>query len=242
MGRFGRMTLCQLIDTRRAAIVVAVLAAVCMPTMADVPTAPTDRTPGVIERNRDRAGGSQAGLSDGAGLISYFGPLCVVLVVVGGLAWVAKRWMPQSLRNTGSGVLRIVARQSLSAKQSLCVVRFGRRVVLVGVTPERFTALSEVNDSHESAAIIAAAESGSPHSFSAMFTQASDEDANVASAAEAAGFDDGTESVAMEADSIIPSRDLARSRAKVKQLLERVRSLSTGITTSAEPAQRSASR
>lgn len=242
MGRFGRITLCHEFDIRRFVIAFAILAAVCLPARADAPPVSGERAPGVIERNSERAYGSQGGLSGGAGLISYFGPLCVVLVVVVGLAWVAKRWMPQSLRNSGSGVLRIIARQSLSAKQSFCVVRFGRRVVLVGVTPEHFTALSEVVDSQESAAIIAAAESGNPQSFSAIFTRASDEDANSVSGTEATGFGDGTESATMEADSIVRSGELARSRAKVKQLLERVRSLSNGITASAEPAQHSASR
>ncbi|MBK8271208.1 MAG: FliO/MopB family protein [Planctomycetes bacterium] len=72
-------------------------------------------------------------------------PLAVVLLFVGACAWAAKRWMPKTLRNSinAGGALHILARQSLSTKQSLCLVRVGRRLVLTGISPDQITALAE---------------------------------------------------------------------------------------------------
>lgn len=183
-----------------------------------------------IERGRSR--GNLGGGSGGA--VDLLWPLGLVLVVVGLLAWGVKRWMPASMRNVvaGGGVLRVIARQSISSKQSICLVRAGRRLVLLGVTPERISALSEITDGAEAAALISAVEGGREGSFSSLMTSAID-----------AGTENEIEeqeerSAHQPSDSLVPSRDLAHARERVRSLLGRVRAMTEVETASAEPARR----
>lgn len=79
---------------------------------------------------------------------SGLGALAVVLAIVGLLAWVIRRWLP-STRLTDAGGLRVVGRASVTPKHSVVLLRVGRRYVLVGVSGERMTPLSEVSDPDE---------------------------------------------------------------------------------------------
>ena len=76
------------------------------------------------------------------------GALAIVLGLVGAAAWAVRRWVPAA-RIAGSAGLRVVGRTSITPKHSVALVRVGRRFVLVGVSPERMTALCEVNDPDE---------------------------------------------------------------------------------------------
>jgi flagellar biogenesis protein FliO len=93
-------------------------------------------------------------------------PLLAVLAVIFIATMVARRWLPGVRQMTGGGVIHILTRRYLSSKQSLCLVRLGQRVVLLGVTPERITALANIDDSQEVASMVAAVESARPGSFS----------------------------------------------------------------------------
>ena len=73
------------------------------------------------------------------GTVRLIWPMAVVLGLIAVAAFAAKRWLPMMTRpSTGRGV-HILSRQYLSSKQSLCVLRLGQRVVLVGVTPTSTT-------------------------------------------------------------------------------------------------------
>jgi len=52
------------------------------------------------------------------------------------------------------GMIEVVSRTVLSPRQSICLVRVGPRLVLVGVTPERLTSLDVVADSEASARVL----------------------------------------------------------------------------------------
>jgi len=60
-------------------------------------------------------------------------PMLIVLFVISLCVYAFKRWMPRSSRPGGGDAVKILARHYLSSKQSLCLVRTGRRVVLVGI-------------------------------------------------------------------------------------------------------------
>jgi flagellar biosynthetic protein FliO len=75
-------------------------------------------------------------------------PLMIVLVVVGAVFLLVRRWSP-SARSTGGDVLRIVARTALGPKQSVMLMRVGRTFVLLGVTPDRIEALGAIDDPEE---------------------------------------------------------------------------------------------
>lgn len=84
------------------------------------------------------------------------GSLVAVVAVILFLAWGAKsltRGGPLAGRAKRSGVIEIISRTALSPRQSLCLVRVGQRMVLVGVTPESLRTLDVIPDADAVAAL-----------------------------------------------------------------------------------------
>jgi flagellar biosynthetic protein FliO len=96
-------------------------------------------------------------------------PLLTVLGLIAAAALVVRRFMPARRMLTGQGVLDVVARASLSGKQSLLLVKMGRRLVLLGVSPERINALAEVEEREEVALLLGEVASTGPDSMSRVF-------------------------------------------------------------------------
>jgi len=106
----------------------------------------------------------------GLGAVSLMGPMLIVVGALIVLALMVKRW---GLGKGGSGRrggLEILSRQYLSNKQSLCVVRFGKRVVCLGVTPERISTLAQLDDADEASQVVAAAARSLPSSFTQVLS------------------------------------------------------------------------
>ncbi len=82
--------------------------------------------------------------------------LVVVLIIVA--RFMLKRFGPVSGAR-GAGVLDVLARTSVSSRHQLLLVRVGRRIVLVAQAPTSMTAISEITDPDEAAALIEAASS-----------------------------------------------------------------------------------
>lgn len=76
------------------------------------------------------------------------GALTIVLVLVGLVTWMAKRWVPGA-RAGETDLLRVVARASLSPKHNVALVRVGHRFVLVGISGDRVNGLCEINEPDE---------------------------------------------------------------------------------------------
>lgn len=77
------------------------------------------------------------------------GSLAAVVAVILFLAWGAKalaRGGPLAGRAKRPGVIEIISRTALSPKQSLCLVRVGQRMVLVGVTQDSLRTLDVIQD------------------------------------------------------------------------------------------------
>lgn len=147
-------------------------------------------------------------------------PLCTVLAIVVFCVFAIRKWMPQAGRLGGSDAIKLLARHHLSSKQSLCLVRVGQRAVLMGVTGERISALSEIADPQEVASLVAAAERGRPGSFTAMFGKFSTADA--------------TNAGDVEEEMFASSEKLKKTGHDLRGLVQRVRSLSSGTFTSTE--------
>lgn len=98
-------------------------------------------------------------------------PLLIVLVLIGAMAALVKRYAPQRLRANlaGGGVIDMIARQHLTPKQSVALLKIGRRIVVVGMTPDRITRLDTIEDSEEVAELIGRAGSSRPDSLSSSF-------------------------------------------------------------------------
>jgi len=99
-------------------------------------------------------------------------PLLAVLAMIGAVALLVKRFMPARRLLTGAGVLDIVARTPLSGKQSLVLVKMGRRLILLGVSPDRVSALDVVDDPDQVATLIGEVASQKPDSMSTAFADA----------------------------------------------------------------------
>ncbi len=173
--------------------------------------------------------------ADGPALLQMMWPLFVVLGVVGGLTYAVRRWMPKSMRTSGAGALQVLARQPLNGKQSLCLVRIGKRLVLMGVTPEHISTLTEITDREESAEIMAAIESSRPSSFAKTFGNLTD--------AELKAADDEESGVVYNAESLndapLSTGELVQTRERVRGLLDRVRNIAGEL---ARPSAESASK
>lgn len=109
---------------------------------------------------------------------SDFLPLAIVLGLVAVAAWVVKRYMPARRLMTGAGAMEIVARMPLSSRQSLVLVKMGRQMVLVGVSPERINPICLVDDPDQVADLMGRIASQTPNSATAGFRQSLDQQAD----------------------------------------------------------------
>ena len=98
--------------------------------------------------NTRRMAESLVGRDDTPWYQTGLGSLTIVLLLVGGAAWAARRWMPGS-RIREDGLLRVVGRASLTPKSNVALLRVGRRFVLLGVSGDRVSMLTEVTDPEE---------------------------------------------------------------------------------------------
>ena len=103
--------------------------------------------------------------------------LGLVLVVIAVCGIVARRFVRPSAAAGGVGALEIVARVHLAPKQSICLIRAGPRLILVGVTPDHVEHLTDIDDPDAAAQILAAAEARKPDSSTAAFRRLVDEKA-----------------------------------------------------------------
>lgn len=101
--------------------------------------------------NEKPTGGAGGGLEDQgwvAVLKMLFWMVLVVAAIYGG-ARLIKRYVPAARNMFGAGTLKVVGRTFLSPKQSILLVRVGRRMLVVGVTPASMSALAEISDPEE---------------------------------------------------------------------------------------------
>jgi flagellar biosynthetic protein FliO len=143
-------------------------------------------------------------------------PMLVVLALIAGLAWGARRWLNGMNRATGGAAIDILARQFVSSKQTLCLVRLGRRVVLLGVTPDRMTTLCEISDPEEAALLVASIETRRPQSFTSAMARLTAQD-------DAGDVDEPAEDGA----AVMPVGQLSAASARVRALADRIRDWSS---------------
>ena len=157
------------------------------------------------------------------GTIELVWPLLLVLGAIAGATLVIRKILPRGNRLGGGGVIDVVASHYLSSKQSLCLVRLGRRAVLLGVTPERITPVAEILEAEELAEIVAAIERKRPTSFTSTFARLCARDSGKRVHEEPA-----------EGQVLLADEKLTRAGEAVRGLVDRIRTLS-GTPASAEP-------
>ncbi|HPF37256.1 MAG TPA: flagellar biosynthetic protein FliO [Phycisphaerae bacterium] len=153
-------------------------------------------------------------------LIETFWPMLAVLGLIVGCVAAVRKWAPQATRVSGASAMNILARQYLSSKQSLCLVKVGKRVVLVGVTPDSMNALAEINDPEEIATLASNLNRSRSDAFSsALSKQAVEPDE-----------DDEMDASNAPVTSVASRRDgrLGETEARIQELVGRIRALSVG--------------
>jgi flagellar biogenesis protein FliO len=91
-------------------------------------------------------------------------PLAAVLGTIALAAWALRKWSSGVGRLGSTGAITVLARHYLSSKQSLCLVRLGHRVILLGITPDSISAVADFNR-EETAGLLAGLERARPGSF-----------------------------------------------------------------------------
>lgn len=144
------------------------------------------------------------------GLMSLF----AVLVAIGLLAYLARRFVP-SVRTMNGGAIEVLGRSHLAAKQTLVLVRIGRRVLLLGATGDRIATLCDVHDPDEVAELLVATSRGRQSGSSAKFTGMLRDSAS--------GFEDANDPAVEFMHG--PSEGLHRTKGRLQSLLGRLKSM-----------------
>jgi flagellar biogenesis protein FliO len=140
--------------------------------------------------------------------------LAGVLLLIGLLATMFKRWVP-SARPLAAHALQIVGRMPLSGKQSVVLLHIGNRLILVGVTADRMQTLSEITDAQEVELLLGRV-GAKPRAEAGFETSL---------ARELRNFDEADEP-ARDAEHAAPT--LEETKGQLQSLLGRLRSLQTG--------------
>lgn len=144
-------------------------------------------------------------------------PLLVVVATICGAAYMFRKWVNPTQKIGNDGAIKVLARQYLSSKQCLCLVRLGHRLVLLGVTPERITSVTQIDDPEEVAGIISTVNRAGSHTFSAAFA---------AIAGRRPSSDMEYDVNQAEPDELILPGKLSETRSNVRDVLGRIRALS----------------
>jgi flagellar biosynthetic protein FliO len=137
-------------------------------------------------------------------------PLLSVLALIVLLAWIVKKSLPGRRLLTGQGAIEVLSRVALSSKQSLVLVRMGRRLLLLGVTNDDMNTLCVVEDPDQVAMLVGEAASRRPGSITDQFARVFSE-----------------ESQAYEKDDVEEEEENVNTGEQVRSLLDKVRCLTS---------------
>lgn len=106
--------------------------------------------------------------------IALGGVIGLILLLGWGYRVVASRngGLPFGFRGRAAQLIEIVARTSLSPRQSLALVRIGPRLVLLGLSPDAVRTLDVISDAELTARLVGLATQGRPDSSTAEFAGA----------------------------------------------------------------------
>jgi flagellar biogenesis protein FliO len=80
--------------------------------------------------------------------------LAIVLGLIFAMRWGGKWLFPQSAGQRASRAVQVLARNVISPKQQLLVIRVGQRLIVVGDSGQQMNALCEITDPDETAALL----------------------------------------------------------------------------------------
>jgi len=95
----------------------------------------------------------------------------IVISLFLGLAWVYKKSLPKSMGRLPHEVVQVLGRTSISPRQQMYVVRFGKKLLLVSQQPGQTQTLSEISDDEEVDRLTGMCESNLPSSSTQSFSE-----------------------------------------------------------------------
>jgi flagellar biogenesis protein FliO len=95
----------------------------------------------------------------------------IVISLFLGLAWVYKKSLPKSMGRLPHEVVQVLGRTSISPRQQMYVVRFGKKLLLVSQQPGQTQTLSEISDDEEVDRLTGICESNLPSSSTQSFSE-----------------------------------------------------------------------
>ncbi len=113
--------------------------------------------------------GSIRGPTTGRTMTTVVGGLAVCLGVFFLFVWVTKRHAPPGLARLPKEVVESLGRAPLSGRQHLQLLRVGRKLVLLNVTPTGAETLTEISDPTEVDRLVGLCQQTSPTSVTASF-------------------------------------------------------------------------
>ena len=138
-----------------ATAVLAALAAAPVVALAD-DAAPGDTATRPVKKPESQQGKPLSRETDwgGDGWLRTAGALALVIGLIFLARFALRRFAPGVGKGAGGGDIEILARTNLSARQQLCLVRLGRRLLLIGSGPEGMRTLAEISDPAEVADLL----------------------------------------------------------------------------------------
>jgi len=131
-------------------------------------TQPSMRLPRHGESSLPPGGKPAAGLGS---LVTVGGSLAVVLGLFLMVAWLMRRAAPKSLTPLPSEVVEVLGRAPLAGRQQLHLLRCGRKLLLVSVTPAGAETLTEISEPEEVDRLAGLCQQARPGSATQAFRQ-----------------------------------------------------------------------
>ena len=104
-------------------------------------------------------------------LATMISSLAVVLGLFMLLVWLVRRSAPRSSGSVPKEVVEVFGRATITPRQSVHVVRFGSKMLLLSITPGGMEALSEITDRAEVDRLAGLCQESQPGSVSRSFRQ-----------------------------------------------------------------------
>ena len=104
-------------------------------------------------------------------LATMISSLAVVLGLFMLLVWLVRRSLPRSSAGVPKEVVEVFGRATITPRQSVHVVRFGSKMLLLSITPSGMEALSEITDRAEVDRLAGLCQESQPGSVSRSFRQ-----------------------------------------------------------------------
>lgn len=139
--------------------------------------------------------------------------LAIVLGLIFALKWMSRRFFPGVAGGKTTGLVKILGRTPVSPKQQVLLIAVGRRVLVVADNGGQLTALSQITDADEVAALIGQASGSSAHEPQQFETELDKAEKDFAVQSTAA------------AQPSEPDRNLSWAQGELDGLMKKVRTL-----------------